>query len=137
MPSGVILLAWQNYTTPRVCPKSYPIKYLVSGVKILYVLEILWGILILCQTYMCVCMWVYKSCVCVYVCVYKSCVCEKCVHMSMCVCVKIVCMWVCVSHTTHTCTFTQAHTHTHSSTHTFFRLTFIMLRHTPTNTHTF
>jgi hypothetical protein len=53
-----------------VCPKSYPIKYLVSGVKILYVLKILWGNWILCQTYMRVCMCVYKSCV------WKVSVCE-------------------------------------------------------------
>jgi hypothetical protein len=40
-----------------VCSKSYLVKYLVCSVKILGVLEILWGI-----------------------------VCEKCVHVLVCVC---------------------------------------------------
>jgi hypothetical protein len=119
MPSGVILLVWQNYTTPRVCPKSYPIKHLVSGVKILYVLKILRGILILCQTYMHVCM-----------CAYKSCVCEKCVHMSMCVCEN--CMWVCVS--LFVKSVCDTHTHSPTLTHTLFTHTHTFhtqLTHTP------
>jgi hypothetical protein len=35
MPDGVLLMAYQNNATGEACPKTYPIKYLASGLKIL------------------------------------------------------------------------------------------------------